>query len=148
MRFVLLIAFLGLSVVGLLPAAKAPRPNIVSVLALGTGHFVHAVKKPNIIVIFTDDQGYGDLGCFGATKIKTPNVDRMAAGGKTLTNFCVASPVCSPSRAALLTGRYPKRSGMHQGVLFPKDRKGLHPDEITLAEILKAEGYATACVGK
>jgi arylsulfatase A-like enzyme len=68
-----------------------------------------AAKKPNFIIIFTDDQGYGDLGCFGSTKIKTPNIDRLAKEGRKFTNFMVASPVCSPSRAALLTGCYPKR---------------------------------------
>ena len=73
-------------------------------------------SKPNFIIIFTDDQGYGDLGCFGSTKIKTPNIDRMAKEGRRFTNFMVASPVCTPSRAALLTGCYPKRVGMHQHV--------------------------------
>ncbi len=105
-------------------------------------------RKPNFIIIFTDDQGYGDLGCFGSTTIKTPHIDRMANEGRKFTNFMVASPVCTPSRAALLTGCYPKRVGMHQHVLFPASKKGLNPDEHTIADHLKAQGYATACFGK
>ncbi|WP_372894395.1 sulfatase [Stieleria sp.] len=107
-----------------------------------------ADAKPNFVIIFADDQGYGDLGCFGSTKIKTPNIDRMAAEGRRFTNFMVASPVCTPSRAALLTGCYPKRVGMHQHVLFPASTKGLNPTEHTIADHLKAQGYATACFGK
>ena len=107
-----------------------------------------AAKKPNFIIIFTDDQGYGDLGCFGSTKIKTPNIDRLAKEGRKFTNFMVASPVCSPSRAALLTGCYPKRVSMHQHVLFPSSQKGLNPKEHTIADHLKDQGYATACFGK
>ena len=110
---------------------------------------VHAAKdKPNFIIIFTDDQGYGDLSCFGSTKIKTPNIDRMAKEGRKFTNFMVASPVCTPSRAALLTGCYPKRVGMHQHVLFPSSTKGLNPTEHTIADHLKGQGYATAAFGK
>ena len=75
--------------------------------------------KPNFVIIFTDDQGYGDLSCFGSKTIKTPNIDRIAQEGRKFTSFMVASPVCTPSRAALLTGCYPKRVGMHQHVLFP-----------------------------
>lgn len=107
-----------------------------------------AKDKPNFIIIFTDDQGYGDLGCFGSTKIKTPNIDRMAKEGRRFTNFMVASPVCTPSRAALLTGCYPKRVGMHQHVLFPSSTKGLNPTEHTIADHLKSQGYATAAFGK
>ncbi len=107
-----------------------------------------AADQPNFIVIFTDDQGYGDLGCFGSTKIKTPNIDRLAKEGRKFTNFMVASPVCSPSRAALLTGCYPKRVSMHQHVLFPSSTKGLNPEEHTIADHLKGQGYATACFGK
>lgn len=105
-------------------------------------------EKPNFIIIFTDDQGYGDLGCFGSKTIKTPHIDRLAAEGRKYTSFYVASSVCSPSRAALLTGCYPKRVGMHQHVLFPRSDHGLHPDENTIADQLKANGYATACFGK
>lgn len=107
-----------------------------------------ARDKPNFIIIFTDDQGYGDLGCFGSTKIKTPNIDRMAKEGRRFTNFMVASPVCTPSRAALLTGCYPKRVGMHQHVLFPSSTKGLNSAEHTIADHLKGQGYATAAFGK
>lgn len=105
-------------------------------------------SKPNFVIIFADDQGYGDLGCFGSTKIKTPNIDRMAREGMRFTNFMVASPVCTPSRAALLTGCYPKRVGMHQHVLFPASKKGLNPEERTIADHLKSQDYATACFGK
>jgi len=107
--------------------------------------------KPNFVFIFTDDQGYADLGCFGSTTIKTPNVDRMAAEGVKLTDF-YAAPVCSPSRASLMTGCYPRRVGIDlaggKDVLFPGQPEGLSPSEITLAELLKGRGYATACIGK
>ncbi len=109
--------------------------------------------KPNIIVIFCDDLGYGDIGCFGAEKHHTPNLDRMAAEGRKLTSFYVSSGVCTPSRSSLMTGCYPRRVNMHQNedglcVLFPVNQRGLHPSEITLAEVLKGQGYATACIGK
>lgn len=104
--------------------------------------------RPNVILIFADDQGYGDLSCFGSTKIKTPNIDRIAQEGRKFTSFMVASPVCTPSRAALLTGCYPKRVGMHQHVLFPASKKGLNPKEYTMADHFKSLGYATACFGK
>ena len=102
---------------------------------------------PNIVVIFTDDQGYGDIGCYGATDFRTPHLDRMAAEGTRFTSFYVAASVCSPSRAALLTGRYPPRAGV-TGVLFPRHDGGLPQSEVTLADILKQRGYATACIGK
>ena len=104
--------------------------------------------KPNFIIIFTDDQGYGDLSSFGSRSIKTPNIDRLADEGRKFTSFMVASPVCTPSRAALLTGCYPKRVGMHEHVLFPTSTKGLNPKEHTIADHLKGQGYATACFGK
>ena len=103
---------------------------------------------PNVVIIFTDDQGYGDLSCYGHPTIHTPNIDRLAADGTKLTQFYVASPVCSPSRAALLTGCYPKRVGMHQHVIFPQYDYGLHTDEITIADLLREHGYATGCFGK
>ena len=84
---------------------------------------LNAENKVNIVLIFADDQGYGDLGCFGSKKIKTPNIDQMAEEGRKFTNFMVASPVCTPSSAALLTGCYPKRVGLHQHVLFPSSTK-------------------------
>lgn len=102
---------------------------------------------PNIIVIFTDDQGYRDLACYGASDIKTPNIDRMASEGVRFTNFYVAQPVCSASRAALLTGCYPGRVSI-QGALFPAAPIGLNPEEETLAEVCKSKGYKTAMVGK
>jgi arylsulfatase A-like enzyme len=104
--------------------------------------------KPNFIIIFTDDQGYNDLGCFGSEKIRTPHIDRLAKEGRKFTNFMVASSVCSPSRAALLTGCYPKRVGLHRHVLFPTSGYGLNPGEYTLADHFKSLGYATACIGK
>jgi len=104
--------------------------------------------KPNFIIIFADDQGYGDLSCFGSKTIRTPNIDRIAKEGRKFTSFMVASPVCTPSRSALLTGCYPKRVGMHQHVLFPSSTKGLNPKEHTIADHLKSQGYATACFGK
>jgi len=123
--------------------------KIVSVFLLAAlSLLANAADKPNFIIIFTDDQGYGDLGCFGSTKIKTPHIDRLAKEGRRFTNFMVASPVCTPSRAALLTGCYPKRIGMHQHVLFPSSTKGLNPTEHTIADHLKGQGYATACFGK
>jgi arylsulfatase A len=104
--------------------------------------------KPNFIIIFTDDQGYNDLGCFGSEKIRTPHIDRLAKEGRKFTNFMVASSVCTPSRAALLTGCYPKRVGLHRHVLFPTSGYGLNPGEYTLADHFKSLGYATACIGK
>jgi arylsulfatase A-like enzyme len=104
--------------------------------------------RPNFILIFTDDQGYGDLGCFGSTTIRTPHLDRLASEGRKFTSFLSASSVCTPSRAALLTGCYPKRVGLHQHVLFPTSTTGLNPDEHTIADHLKQQGYATACFGK
>ncbi len=106
---------------------------------------------PNIVVIFTDDLGYGDLGCYGHPTIRTPRLDEMAREGQRWTSFYVAANVCTPSRAALLTGRYPVRSGMTSnvnGVLFPNSTGGLPASEITLAEQLRSAGYATAAIGK
>jgi len=105
-------------------------------------------RPPNIIIVFTDDQGFGDLSCFGNPSIHTPNIDHMASEGMKLTNFYVASPVCSPSRAALLTGCYPIRVGMQRHVIFPQYDYGLHTDEQTIADMLHDRGYATACFGK
>jgi len=109
---------------------------------------VHAAneRRPNIVLIFADDLGYGDLGCYGSN-LSTPNLDRMAADGVRFTDFYSANPVCSPSRAALMTGRYPTRAGVPL-VLFPRDEKGMDLEEETLADLLKGEGYQTMCVGK
>lgn len=106
-----------------------------------------ASDAPNFVIIFTDDQGYQDVGCFGSPSIKTPNLDRMAGEGMRFTDFHSAASICSPSRAALLTGCYPPRVGITK-VLFPKDTIGLNPDEVTIADLLRERGYATACVGK
>ena len=121
--------------------------TIALAIFLATADTAHAAK-PNFVIIFTDDQGYGDLSCFGSKTIKTPNIDRIAKEGRKFTSFMVASPVCTPSRAALLTGCYPKRVGMHQHVLFPASTKGLNAKEHTIADHLKGQGYATACFGK
>ncbi|MGB2906128.1 MAG: sulfatase [Candidatus Aminicenantaceae bacterium] len=104
--------------------------------------------KPNFIIILTDDQGYGDVGIYGAQGFQTPNLDAMAARGIRFTDFYVPATVCTPARAALLTGCYPKRVGLHEAVLFPYSKHGLHPEEIILPELLRPLGYATACVGK
>ncbi|NRA51732.1 MAG: sulfatase-like hydrolase/transferase, partial [Phaeodactylibacter sp.] len=102
---------------------------------------------PNIIVIFCDDLGYGDLHSYGHPTIATPHLDQMAQEGMLFTQFYSASPACTASRYALLTGRYPIRSGF-DWVLYPKSERGVHPDEYTLAEGLKDAGYRTACFGK
>ncbi len=104
-------------------------------------------ERPNVVLIFADDQGYGDLGCFGAEDIATPNVDRLAREGTRFTSFYVAQPVCTASRAALLTGSYPNRVGM-AGALNHTSPTGIHPDETTLGELCQARGYATAIFGK
>ena len=127
---------------------QRPLPFLSFVAAIVLAYLPAHASNPNFIIIFTDDQGYGDLGCFGSKTIKTPHIDRLASEGRKFTSFMVASPVCTPSRAALLTACYPKRVGMHQHVLFPSSRKGLHPGEHTIADHLKAQGYATACFGK
>ncbi len=103
--------------------------------------------KPNFIVLFTDDQGYQDVGCYGALKIKTPHLDQMAAEGMRFSDFYVGSNICSPSRAAILTGRHPARHGMTK-VFWPNQNDGLDPSEITIAEVLKEAGYRTAYIGK
>lgn len=108
-------------------------------------------RPPNVVIILCDDLGYGDLGCYGHPTIRTPNLDRMAREGQRWTNFYVAACVCTPSRAALLTGRLPIRSGMTSSkrrVLFPDSAGGLPASEVTMAEALKGVGYATTCVGK
>ena len=132
------------------------RRDFLKVLGAGTASLAlpgvlradrKAQSKPNFIIIFTDDQGYQDVGCFGSPSIETPNLDRMAAEGMRFTDFYSAASVCSPSRAALLTGCYPPRVGITK-VLFPRDSIGLNPKERTIADILKSKGYATACIGK
>ncbi len=105
-----------------------------------------AKEKPNVLVILADDLGYADIGCFGAKDIATPHLDRMAKEGVSLTSFYV-SAVCSPTRAALMTGCIPQRVGIG-GVMFPRNTHGLNPDETTLPELMRAQGYATALIGK
>lgn len=111
------------------------------------------MEKPNVIIMLMDNLGYGDVGCYGSNRHRTPNIDRLASQGMRLTDFYSTSGVCTPSRASLMTGCYPRRVNMHCGgrgtsVLMPIDPKGLHPDEVTLADVLRDRGYATACVGK
>ncbi|MHC4528316.1 MAG: sulfatase family protein, partial [Planctomycetota bacterium] len=106
-----------------------------------------SADKPNFVIIFTDDQGYADVGCYGAQGFQTPSLDRMAEEGTKFTDFYSAAPVCTPARAALLTGCYPMRVSMPR-VLFPRDNVGLNTDEITIADVLKTRGYATCCIGK
>ncbi|GGZ13250.1 hypothetical protein GCM10007049_01290 [Echinicola pacifica] len=125
-----------------------------------TGH-----SRPNLVIIFTDDQGYGDLSCYGGAHVYTPNIDQMAAEGARLTSFYVAAPLCTPSRAALMTGSYPRRIGMEPAsslykevpnisgkkrfpVCLAADGNGLNPDEITIAEIARSVGYRTGIFGK
>src|SRR5437867_4305220 len=124
------LAAFGLLVIGLVPALAA-KPAAL----------------PNIVIIFTDDQGYADVGVFGAKGFQTPNLDRLASQGRIFRNFHVAQPVCSASRAALLTGCYPNRLGIH-GALGPRSKVGLSTNEMTLAELDKQRGYGTPVFGK
>ncbi|MCK5803694.1 MAG: sulfatase-like hydrolase/transferase [Lentisphaeria bacterium] len=119
-------------------------------LALGLAPTLAAApgkRPPNVIIIFTDDQGYADAGCYGATGYETPHLDRMAAEGVRFTDFYSPYASCSPSRAGLLTGCYPPRVGIN-GVLSPNSLIGLNPEETTIADMLKPLGYATSCIGK
>ena len=105
-------------------------------------------SPPNIVFIFVDDQGYYDLGCYGATEIETPRIDAMAKAGTRFTDYYAAAPICSPSRAGLLTGCYPRRVGNESWVHRADSQSGIHSDELTMAELFKNKGYATACIGK
>jgi len=112
-----------------------------------------AAERPNFIIINCDDLGYNDIGPFGSQKHRTPNLDRFAKEGRRMTSHYSTSGVCSPSRSSLMTGCYPRRVGLHENevggwVLFPGNKKGLNPSEITIAEVLKPRGYATAIIGK
>lgn len=127
--------------------------NHVALIALASCLAVNSIgnaadAKPNIIFIFVDDQGYYDLGCYGATEVQTPRIDAMAAEGTRFTDYYAAAPICSPSRAGLLTGCYPRRIGNHIWVHRADSQSGIHPNELTLAELFKDNGYATACIGK
>ncbi len=119
---------------------------IVALSLLASLHV--SAAKPNFIIILMDDLGYNDLGSYGSKTIRTPNIDQLTKEGRKFTNFMVPSPVCSPSRAGLLTGSYPKRVGMHTGVLFPQSDYGLNPAEYSIADHFKSIGYSTACIGK
>src|SRR5262245_24789339 len=124
------------------------RRVVIAVLwVLSLGASARSSDLPNIVMLFADDLGYGDLGCFGHPTLMTPNLDRMAREGARLTSFYVAAPSCTPSRTALLTGRYPMRSGLYR-VLFPEDVTGIPESELTLAEGLKTRGYQTMAIGK
>ncbi|MCK4750779.1 MAG: sulfatase, partial [Bacteroidales bacterium] len=136
--------------------------NTIFVLSLGIFLPVHCYSqstgpkthdhKPNVILIFCDDLGYGDLGCYGSDVNNTPNLDLMAEKGMRFTDFYSAAPVCSPSRAALMTGCYPKRVGLGFGqsrwVLFPGDSVGLNPEEMTIPKMLQTQGFNTGMLGK
>jgi len=117
-------------------------------LALFAGLGVQAAPQPNVLFIFIDDQGYYDLGCYGATEVKTPRIDAMAANGVRFTDYYSAAPICSPSRAGLLTGCYPRRTGNEIWVHRPDATEGIPPERLTVAELFKGAGYATACIGK
>ena len=126
--------------------AALTRRHFLAAATASALPLVAAPSRPNLIVLFADDLGYGDLGCYGSS-IPTPNLDRMAREGMRFTNCISANPVCSPSRAGLLTGQYPTRVGVPK-VYFPQDTTGLDPKHKTLAEYLKPVGYSTACIGK
>ena len=123
------------------------RSLFTLLIAAVTAPLFGAERLPNIVVIFTDDQGYGDVGVFGAKGYTTPNLDGLARDGVKFTNFHVAQAVCSASRTALLTGCYPNRLGIH-GALGPGSTHGINASETTIAEMLKARGYATGMAGK
>ena len=124
-------------------AASKPTANVRSQPADPT--------KPNVIFMLTDDLGYSDVGCYGAEKVKTPHIDRLAVEGIRFTDFHTAASICSPSRAAFLTGAYPQRAGLYMGINPRRTAHwflGLHPSEITIAEQFQQNGYATHMVGK
>ncbi len=133
---------------------KTPKKLFFLFFLLGFSQtFFAQEKKPNVIVIFVDDLGYGDLSSFGHPTIETPNIDKMAQEGMKFTQFYVGASICTPSRAALLTGRLPIRSGMagsenSGNVLYPRSTGGLPQSEITIAEAVKNEGYTTGIIGK
>ena len=133
------------------PAADNPETLRAPVTDPVPGSHTGSERSPNVIILFADDLGYGDLGSYGHPYIRTPNLDALAAEGQRWTDFYVAAPVCSPSRGALLTGRLPVRTGLYGrriNVLFPGDTVGIPESETTLAEALRAEGYRTGVIGK
>ncbi len=122
--------------------------GMVAVPKVAAGEALAAGSRPNIILIMADDLGYGDLGCYGTTDIATPHIDSLADRGMKFTAHYVLSPVCTPTRASLMTGSYPPRVGLAQGVIRPDETRGIHPDEITIAELMQSAGYVTGCIGK
>ena len=140
----------------LVPANMTLHPiryTVCLVLLIGLQVIVNstdarAVSRPNVVFIFVDDQGYYDLGCYGATEVKTPHIDALANGGVRFTDYYAAAPICSPSRAGLLTGCYPRRVGLATWVQRADSRVGIHTDELTIAELFQQNGYRTACIGK
>jgi len=122
--------------------------KIIALFHLLAALALAAAQKPNVVFIFVDDQGTYDLGCYGATEVETPRIDGLAREGVRFTDYYAAAPICSPSRAGLLTGCYPRRVGMEVWVQRADGKRGLHPDELTMAELFKANGYRTACIGK
>ena len=120
---------------------------VLALFCLGASRCAVAAEKPNVVIIFVDDQGYQDLSCFGSPHIKTPNIDGIAESGVRFTDFYSAYCVCSASRASLMTGCYQPRVSM-PGVLGPHSNVGLHPDEVTIADLLKPLGYKSMCIGK
>lgn len=127
--------------------AAAVLAQFFAVPALADNPASGVLDKPNFIIIITDDQGYNDLGCYGSQRIETPHIDRMAAEGMKFTAFYATAPICTPTRASLMTGCYPSRVGLGTPLHTP-DKIGLHENEVTLAELLQQRGYATACIGK
>ncbi|MGD2295382.1 MAG: sulfatase-like hydrolase/transferase, partial [Candidatus Aminicenantes bacterium] len=135
------------------------RRDFLKTLGLGTAALslssIHGCGRklaprtgpPNFVVIFTDDQGFADVGCYGAKGFETPNLDRMAKDGMRFTSFYVSQAVCSASRASLITGCYPNRVSIY-GALNPHAKIGLNPEEETIAEVLKTKGYACGIFGK
>jgi len=125
------------------------RHSALTLAGACSGAWTHAAGKrpPNFIVVLCDDLGYGDIGAFGAKRVRTPNIDRMAREGTVLTDYYAAANLCTPSRAGLLTGRYPIRTGLAYEVIMQTDTRGLPQSEVTIAEALKPD-YATALIGK
>ncbi len=119
-----------------------------SVFSRGVSGGTAQPTNPNILFILVDDQGYYDLGCYGATEVETPRIDELAENGVRFTDYYAAAPICSPSRSGLLTGRYPRRYGMEVWVQRADSNRGIPSSELMIAELLHANGYATACIGK
>lgn len=130
-------------------SALSPAGLLAALLTMA-GAALAAERPPNVLVLYADDLGYGDIGCYGATDIRTPHIDALAADGIRFTNHYAPAPICAPSRAALMTGRYPTRTGMSSEHNTPPGMgvEGMNTREITVAELVKSRGYATAAFGK